>query len=77
MKKVNVLLLCCLFLLSVAFVFAGGQKATAEAGKLVLWDVQTTGVLPGILNQTADEFMKANPGIELEMVHIQNDPFKT
>ncbi len=77
MKKLYVLLLCCLFLLSAASVFAGGQKPAAETGKLVLWDVETTGVLPGILDQTADDFMKANPGIELEMVHIQNDPFKT
>jgi raffinose/stachyose/melibiose transport system substrate-binding protein len=77
MKKLYVLLFCCLLLVSVAPVFAGGQKPAAETGKLVLWDVQTTGVLPGILDQTAQEFMKANPGIELEMVHIQNDPFKT
>lgn len=77
MKKLYVLLLCCLLLLSAASVFAGGQKPTTEKGKLVVWDVQTTGVLPGILDQTAEEFMKANPGIELEMVHIQNDPFKT
>lgn len=77
MKKLHVLLFCCLLLLSAASVFAGGQKPAAETGKLVVWDVQTTGVLPGILDKTAEEFMKANPGIELEMVHIQNDPFKT
>jgi len=77
MKKLYVLLFCCLLLLSVSSVFAGGQKPTAEKAKLVLWDVQTTGVLPGILDQTAADFMKANPGIEVEMVHIQNDPFKT
>jgi len=78
MKKLCVVLLCCLFLLSAGLVFAGGQKgATAEKVKLVLWDVQTTGVLPGILDQTGQEYMTANPGVELEIVHIQNDPFKT
>jgi raffinose/stachyose/melibiose transport system substrate-binding protein len=78
MKKSCLVLLCCVFLLSAALVFAGGQKETmAQKGKLVMWDVQTTGVLPGIIDQTGQEFMKANPGIELEIVHIQNDPFKT
>ncbi|HUV06317.1 MAG TPA: extracellular solute-binding protein [Spirochaetia bacterium] len=79
MKNVCLSLICCLFLFSAAFVFASGEKmaVSPEKGKLVMWDVQTTGVLPGIIDQTAQEFMKANPGIELEVVHIQNDPFKT
>jgi raffinose/stachyose/melibiose transport system substrate-binding protein len=78
MKRLYLLLLCGLFLLSGTLAFAGGQKAAAaEKVKLTLWDVQTTGVLPGIIDQTGQEFMKANPGVGLEIVHIQNDPFKT
>lgn len=78
MKKSLLLLLCCLFLLSAMLVFATAQKeAEVEKGKLVLWDVQTTGVLPPIIDQLGQDYMKANPGMELEIVHIQNDPFKT
>lgn len=78
MKKWALPAFCCMFLLSAAFAFAAGQpEGTAEKVKLVLWDVQTTGVLPGIIDKTGQDFMKDNPNVDLEIVHIQNDPFKT
>ncbi len=70
MRKV-LLLICCALLLVCSLSFA------ADKTKLVMWDVQTTGVLPAIIDQTVQSFNAANPNIELEVVHIQNDPFKT
>lgn len=52
---------------------AGMQMAAAE--KLVLWDVQTNEPMKSIVDATVAEFNKA--GGELEVVHIQNDPYKT
>jgi raffinose/stachyose/melibiose transport system substrate-binding protein len=76
-KKLGLLTLC-LLVLSAALVFAGGTKEGAAGKvKLVMWDVQTTGVLPEIIDQTVKDYMAANPNVDLEVVHIQNDPFKT
>jgi raffinose/stachyose/melibiose transport system substrate-binding protein len=76
MKKSVLLLLVCLLLLCAVETFATGQPEAAK-GKLSMWDVQTTGVLPAVIDATAEAFRKANPNIEFEVVHIQNDPYKT
>jgi raffinose/stachyose/melibiose transport system substrate-binding protein len=76
MKKGLLLLLVCVLLLCAATTFATGQKPEVK-GKLSMWDVQTTGVLPAVIDATAEAFRKANPNIEFEVVHIQNDPYKT
>lgn len=67
MKKVVVFALALLFLTG-GFVFAA---------KLTLWDVETSSVLGQIVDQHAEIFESLNPGYELEVVHIQNDPYKT
>lgn len=70
---------------TVSLAFAGGQKeasggaasTTATAGgNLVLWDVQTTGNMKDLIDREAAAFSKAT-GVKLEVVHIQNDPYKT
>ncbi len=71
MRKVLLLICCALFFVS-ALSFAADAKV-----KLEMWDCQTTGVLPGILDQTVQAFNAANPDIEIVLTHIQNDPFKT
>jgi len=52
---------------------AGMQMAAAE--KIVLWDVQTNEPMKSIVDGTVAEFNAA--GGEMEVVHIQNDPYKT
>lgn len=57
-------------------IFAAGQMAVAKE-KLVMWDVQTTSVLKEKVDSAVEAFNEANPDVELEVVHIQNDPYKT
>jgi len=71
MKKFMSIFLCVAFLM-----MTGGQMAVAKE-KLVMWDVMTNNVVKDLLDATAQEFNKANPDVELEIVHIQNDPYKT
>jgi raffinose/stachyose/melibiose transport system substrate-binding protein len=42
-----------------------------------MWDVMTANVVKDLLDETAAQFNKDNPDFELEVVHIQNDPYKT
>jgi len=55
------------------FVFAG----FAFSKEITLWDVETTSVLGKIVDQHAEDFMYFNPDYDFEVVHIQNDPYKT
>lgn len=75
------LLLITIFLCFSLFTFAAGDKekaaAAEEVKKLVLWDVQTVTVLKDKIDSAAMDFMRENPGVQLEVVHIQNDPYKT
>jgi raffinose/stachyose/melibiose transport system substrate-binding protein len=62
-----------------AAAYGGGQKEaamTAAPRKLVLWDVQTTTTLKDHIDKATAQFAEAN-NIEFEVVHIQNDPYKT
>lgn len=69
MKRLVVCIACVVALgLSV-----GMQIASAE--KIVLWDVQTNEPMKSTVDGTVAEFNKA--GGEMEVVHIQNDPYKT
>jgi raffinose/stachyose/melibiose transport system substrate-binding protein len=72
MKKYVFGVVVCVVLLMVV----GGQPAVAKE-KLVMWDVQTTSVLREKMDSAVEAFNKANPDVELEVVHIQNDPYKT
>jgi raffinose/stachyose/melibiose transport system substrate-binding protein len=72
MKRQIISVLMCVVL----FVFAGGQMAVAK-DKLVMWDVMTANVVKDLIDSTVQDFNKANPDVELEAVHIQNDPYKT
>lgn len=71
-RQIIVSLLVCGFLV----VFAGGQMVFA-AEKIVLWDVQTAGGLPAIIDAAAQDYNAENPDVPLEVVHILNDPYKT
>ncbi|HPR97641.1 MAG TPA: extracellular solute-binding protein, partial [Thermotogota bacterium] len=47
------------------------------SNSLSLWDVETSSVLGQIADAHAKLFEALNPGYDLEVVHIQNDPYKT
>lgn len=51
-----------------------GLAAAQE--KVVLWDVQTQGFLRDIVDNAAAEFNKTSD-VPVEVVHLQNDPYKT
>jgi raffinose/stachyose/melibiose transport system substrate-binding protein len=65
-----------LFVCVLLVVGLGIQMAAAEE-TLVLWDVQTTTMIKEKIDSLAKDFMADNPDVELEVVHIQNDPYKT
>ncbi|WP_319414666.1 extracellular solute-binding protein [Marispirochaeta aestuarii] len=78
--------LVCTLMLSTFFVFAGGGQETGEAAaaqgkeekvEIVLWDVQTSNILREIVDSSAQRFMEDYPNVVLDVVHIQNDAYKT
>lgn len=71
MKKFMSIFLCAIFLMTI-----GSQMAAAKE-KLVMWDVMTANVVRDLIDETVAKFNKENPDVELEVVHIQNDPYKT
>lgn len=44
---------------------------------ITIWDVWTTGTMKPIVEAAAARFNKWNPGTEVKVINIQNDPFKT
>jgi raffinose/stachyose/melibiose transport system substrate-binding protein len=52
------------------------EKST-EKKKLVFWHIQSSGTGPEMIQKSVDRFMKDNPNVEVEVVPLQNDPFKT
>ncbi|PIE32982.1 ABC transporter substrate-binding protein [candidate division KSB3 bacterium] len=69
MKKVMSLALC------VVFMMAGASLAIAQ-DKVVWWDVHTTDFLKDIVDMAAEDFNKGSD-VKVEVVHLQNDPYKT
>lgn len=64
--------------------FAGGQQEGESGGAegqeeqtLILWDIQTQTTLKEIVDETAQQFREDNPDVDFEVVHVQNDPYKT
>lgn len=51
--------------------------ATHAAEKLVFWHIQTTEPTKGVIDRAVERFRRDHPDIEVEVVAIQNDPYKT
>jgi raffinose/stachyose/melibiose transport system substrate-binding protein len=49
----------------------------AQAKKITFWHIQNTGTGPEVIQKAVDRYMKDNPGITVEVVPMQNDPYKT
>lgn len=63
--------------------FTAGQGSEGDAAgpgadpdEFVTWDVQTTGMLQELVDQTVQRYNEENPEEPLEVVHVQNDPYK-
>lgn len=59
---------------------AAGEAAAPAAGekaKIALWHIQVTDPFPKIIQDSVDRFTKDNPNVEVEVVPLQNDPYKT
>jgi raffinose/stachyose/melibiose transport system substrate-binding protein len=83
-KALSALVVILVALFCVYPVFAGGKGETgasstgsqAASASIVLWDVQTTGKMKDIIDKEAAQFSK-DTGVQLQVVHIENDPYKT
>ena len=71
MRKLLFLMLTAALLLSV------GALAAAQDVKITFWHIQNTGTGPEMIQQAVDRYMADNPGVTVEVVPMQNDPYKT
>jgi raffinose/stachyose/melibiose transport system substrate-binding protein len=55
----------------------GAGTSLAGAQSLDFWHIQSTGNGPQIIQQAVDRFIADNPGVSVEVVPMQNDPYKT
>jgi raffinose/stachyose/melibiose transport system substrate-binding protein len=54
-----------------------GPVQAQEAKKFSFWHIQNTGTGPEVIQKAVDRYMKDNPGVTVEVVPMQNDPYKT
>lgn len=54
---------------------AAAPAASGEGETIDIWHIQTT--TPQEIQDAADRFMAANPGVTVKVEALQNDPFKT
>ncbi len=63
-----------------AGLFAGGSKEAAkpaEKQKIALWHIRVDKAMGPVVAECVERFMKDNPGVEVENVANENDPYKT
>jgi raffinose/stachyose/melibiose transport system substrate-binding protein len=53
------------------------EAAASEEIAIDLWHIQTTGNGPKLIQDAVDRFTAANPNVKVEVVPLQNDPYKT
>jgi raffinose/stachyose/melibiose transport system substrate-binding protein len=56
---------------------AGVTGIRAQGKSISLWHIQVNDPFPKIIQDGVDRFMADNPGISVEVVPLQNDPYKT
>ncbi|MFO7320252.1 MAG: extracellular solute-binding protein [Chloroflexota bacterium] len=71
MRKLSLLVMILLM------VGAGAAVAQDEPITIDLWHIQSTGDGPQLIQQAADRYMADNPHVTVEVVPMQNDPYKT
>lgn len=55
----------------------GVVPGIATAQTIDLWHIQSTGTGPQIIQQAVDRFVADNPGVTVNVLPMQNDPYKT
>ncbi len=65
------------FLLLVAMLIGVGTVAFAQDVTITFWHIQNTDPGPELIQQAVDRYMADNPGVTVEVVPMQNDPYKT
>ncbi|WP_119070612.1 extracellular solute-binding protein [Aggregatilinea lenta] len=71
MRKVFILVLVA------AMLIGGGVVSARQEKSITMWHIQNTGDGPELLQQAADRYMADNPDVSVEVVPMQNDPYKT
>lgn len=62
---------------AVSLSVASAAGVRAQSKSISLWHIQVTGNGPKIIQQAVDRFMTDTPGVNVEVVPLQNDPYKT
>src|SRR5262245_8253410 len=67
------------FALILILTVIGGCSSAKTSNKksIALWHIQTVGEGPAIIQQSIDRFKKDNPDVDVEVVPINNDAYKT
>src|SRR5690554_4227235 len=55
----------------------GSAALAQETVNITFWHIQNTGTGPETIQQAVDRYMADNPGVTVEVVPMQNDPYKT
>jgi raffinose/stachyose/melibiose transport system substrate-binding protein len=70
MRRILTLALALVLISSSVGVFAQEEKI------ITFWHIQSTGTGPELIEQAVDRYMTDNPGVTVENVPMQNDPYK-
>src|SRR5205085_11034540 len=67
------------FLAGCASSNSGGSDGDGRSGRksITLWHHQTAGEGPGLIQQAVDRFKSSHPDVDVEVVPINNDAYKT
>jgi raffinose/stachyose/melibiose transport system substrate-binding protein len=65
------------FMLILAMMVSVGAVALAQDVTITFWHIQNTDPGPELIQQAVDRYMADNPGVTVEVVPMQNDPYKT
>lgn len=79
-KPILALLLTIILIGALVLAGCGGPSQTNRVGeqkKITLWHIQSTGAGPELIQNAVDRFIADNPNVEVEVVALQNDPFKS
>jgi raffinose/stachyose/melibiose transport system substrate-binding protein len=66
-----------LFALVLTLLFAATAVTMAQDTTITFWHIQSTAGGPELIQAAVDRYMADNPGVAVEVVPMQNDPYKT
>lgn len=66
-----------LFVVAVLALLLSVSAVLAQEVTITFWHIQSTEPGPQLIQQAVDRYMADNPGVKVEVVPMQNDPYKT